>query len=620
MIIDANGKRPFEIRDSTGKEFKKIYDADGNLLFKNWNTIQGTPPIVFKGYNRLLKNYKIYGNTVQNGTPTPEAPVDVVGSGVRTGNVMPAGEKKTVEVNGVTFSSDGNGRYRISGTASRYSSVQFDLVSGFTSPTSVSNGGQGTLSFFNNQSTSSVVLIFYNGQARVDDWVMKPSNRISTAYNAIGNKYVDKICLVVVNSGATVDMTIALEFTDDGILPSWYEPYGYKLPVTISNGVFLDEPLRGIGEYKDTLDLSTGVVTRRIKKLVLTGKEYWLRASSYAGCFYTGNAIDIASKAMFCTHLPVVSVSDFAQGTATMSNTHRINLWFGQFDENTTASDFKSYLAAQYANDTPVTVWYVLAEPETETVSVPSGLSGIIEGYCIQDGTPTPENPIEVVSNGTVQSDGTYLVPRTAQFITTPIYIGSEPLHKIGDYADYIDFERGVIVRRIKKLILTGEEIITKAASNPVFTMQLGGSNTPFSENAVTTLSTHYQAQNNVAGTGNVNDMKVCVRRGYGTMYIGDTRYDNTTDFKSYLATQYEAGTPVTVWYVLAEPEETPLSDLNPITPLKGANTLSTNTTIQPSEIYLKGKIKSLATHMLVDSSGNILLTSNNYQLVTKEE
>lgn len=36
-----------------------------------------------------------------------------------------------------------------------------------------------------------------------------------------------------------------------------------------------------------------------------------------------------------------------------------------------TLSDFKSYLAAQYAAGTPVTIWYVLAEPETGIVNEP---------------------------------------------------------------------------------------------------------------------------------------------------------------------------------------------------------------------------------------------------------
>ena len=40
-------------------------------------------------------------------------------------------------------------------------------------------------------------------------------------------------------------------------------------------------------------------------------------------------------------------------------------------DEIDTVDKWKSYLAAQYAAGTPVTVWYVLAEPETGIVNEP---------------------------------------------------------------------------------------------------------------------------------------------------------------------------------------------------------------------------------------------------------
>ena len=45
---------------------------------------------------------------------------------------------------------------------------------------------------------------------------------------------------------------------------------GEKVDITI-----LSEPLCGIGTYTDSLDLSTGILTRKIKKLVLDGTEEW---------------------------------------------------------------------------------------------------------------------------------------------------------------------------------------------------------------------------------------------------------------------------------------------------------------------------------------------------------
>lgn len=181
-----------------------------------------------------------------------------------------------------------------------------------------------------------------------------------------------------------------------------------------------------------------------------------------------------------------------------------------------------------------------------------------------------------------------YKIPITCGGQTTPVYLGQVQT-----------------VRKIKKLVLNGTETVVKAASNPVFTLSIGGSNAPLSENVVTTLSTHYQAQSNVSGTGNVSDMSVCIRRGYSTMYIGDTRYDNETDFKSYLAAQYAAGTPVTIWYVLATPTtgivNEPLAKIGDYTDTlvyytgapeipteEGKTILSVDTELRPSQITIQ--------------------------------
>lgn len=351
-IFDRNGREVIRILDNQGREIETVYDQNGVVVYKNAVTIIGTSPIQFKAFGLPLKDYRIYGETLQDGTPSPDMPVDVVGCGVRTGNVMPAGEKKTVEVNGVTFSSDGNGRYHISGTASQYSSARFNLASGFTTPTSVSNGGQGTLSLFNNQSNYNVALVFYNGSTMIDDWKMYPDNRTTTAYNLIGNKYVDSI-IIAINSGETVNMTIMPEFTNDGILPPEFEPYGYKLPLTV-NGT--EHPIY-LGQVE---------TTRRIKKLVLTGEEAWQLWNNN----YYSPVIDRkgATSVLACSHF-INSASrgiSYSPSSATALKIAAVAIPFV-----TSVEDLKAWLSAQYANGTPVTVWYVLANPETDIVNEP---------------------------------------------------------------------------------------------------------------------------------------------------------------------------------------------------------------------------------------------------------
>jgi hypothetical protein len=80
--------------------------------------------------------------------------------------------------------------------------------------------------------------------------------------------------------------------------------------------------------------------------------------------------------------------------------------------------------------------------------------------------------------------------------------------------------------------------------------------------------------------------------------------------FKQWLAAQYASGTPVTVWYVLATPEtgiiNEPLHKIGDyadtisyaqsgveISTTKGFNTITTDTTVLPSNIEVKGVINN---------------------------
>lgn len=168
----------------------------------------------------------------------------------------------------------------------------------------------------------------------------------------------------------------------------------------------ISNPLCGIDTYKDILNLATGQITRTIKKLVLTGEENWNYSSSSLVYWVANVPSDydntlISQITTVCSHYRCIQNNTGFSGmlngdlrlyAKNVSPTaHELYIK----DENyVTTEDFKSYLAAQNAAGTPVTVWYVLATSETEQITVPSGLSGTVEGSLIQDGTPTPEAPI----------------------------------------------------------------------------------------------------------------------------------------------------------------------------------------------------------------------------------
>lgn len=150
--------------------------------------------------------------------------------------------------------------------------------------------------------------------------------------------------------------------------------------------------------------------------------------------------------------------------------------------------------------------------------------------------------------------------------------------------------------RRIKKLVLTGEEEF--GVSSMDGKTRIGFSGLVDEIDAATftsTLCSHYKYKY----TSNIYPDIDCFQfSGDKRMWIGVEYGTAVADFKSYLAQQYAAGTPVCVWYVLATPQTAvvnePIRKIGtytdtvsgitiPVT--AGANTLSVDTTLQPSEV-----------------------------------
>lgn len=209
-----------------------------------------------------ITSYTIKGNTAQNGTPSNSV-------GVRTANVMPFASAQTIVDNGVTFVSDGTGQYTVNGTATADASADFDIPE-FTIPVSVGAGGQGTFSLFNDNfgGNDGNVIEFYNNTTLIDAWSLHLDNRTSTTYVAMSGKKCNRI-RIVVKSGISIDhKSVKPMFTNNSTLPTVYEPYGYKIP--ISNGqqtidIYIgDLPLLKSLDGTAFDEISNGTLTRRV--------------------------------------------------------------------------------------------------------------------------------------------------------------------------------------------------------------------------------------------------------------------------------------------------------------------------------------------------------------------
>lgn len=207
-----------------------------------------------------------------------------------------------------------------------------------------------------------------------------------------------------------------------------------------------------------------------------------------------------------------------------------------------------------------------------------------------------------------------YKLPLTVNGTEYPIYLGQVPT-----------------TRRIKKLVLTGEEAWNRDAETGVFAMDV--SNSLFTGDFQSGISSHWPFEKNKGVFGLLTEGHGCIRSAYNQLWIRDNNFPSVADFKSYLAAQYAAGTPVTVWYVLAEPEtgivNEPLMRIGEyadtisfsqagvnIPIIAGANVLDMTSTVKPSEVYIKGKsIKPDGYGKLVDANGVYIFDKNGVQL-----
>jgi hypothetical protein len=225
--------------------------------------------------------------------------------------------------------------------------------------------------------------------------------------------------------------------------------------------------------------------------------------------------------------------------------------------QHKTATDTLTLPATLYPNDTSITVG--------------------IKGQSSQASTPTPSQPCDVVGVGELETSGEH-----AGQYKIPILLNNQTINK------YLGTEQ--TVRQIKKLVFNGSTdenwVVYGSISN---TYRLSISQTPSVGNPA--LCTHFVN----SSISSITSGKFTVGETY--IYIRYADVADLTEFKTYLAQQYSAGHPVTVYYVLATPQTAitnePLMKIGTyadslttsIPCTAGENTLDVQTTVQPSEV-----------------------------------
>lgn len=527
-----NGKQVGFIQHENNNIDKVMHN--GNCVFEQGyprdnNTITGD--IVLDGtIGKSLKSWSITGNTVQNGTPSPDNPVEIQSVGERTKNLF--------DKNTTAFNDLGVGKPPITDTGTFIKntvlgtgvfSIKCDAN---TTYTIYSPNGNNIFAAFGDATAAAGV--DYRGA------IIKNNTTVATITTDDTAKYLYVYCVF----GKDVDAGLTIDYVTDKLFVGiGYMSFPICLPI-VSRG-------KNLFDYKT---MSNGQSDVYLKEDGELGKYETWSITDYIPC--SGNVFTInpigGINAGMCLY---DSQKNFITGIA-----------YG-----TGGAEFKK----------PITI-----KSETNASYIRFSYNTDSVGGLRHDDL----SKIQLEEGSVATAYEPYREP-----ITTPIYYLSEPLRKLGDYADTIEYVgdgQAKIIRNIKSLTLTGTEDWKFQSVNDygIYNFYINTESTS-AKSAYLEICNNFITQTTLIANTQTIGLYLSRDTPDATLYL---RVDNTiaTDvdtLKSWLAAKYNSGSPVIVEYVLDTPTEeiieVPQIPTFRNTPtIRGIMTsLSVDTTIKPS-------------------------------------
>jgi hypothetical protein len=327
--------------------------------------LEGVPPLTFTANGQPLLDYLIYGNAVQTGTPTPENPIMPSGCGEKTENLAFTGWAEDFVTRAAT---DRAYITQVDGRTCLYAHCTIgynEYDTKYMFKTDFKESTVYTLIFDymrpSNLTTSNTIGVLYTDGtiAQLPNYINDGDWHKRTFTTAHG-KTVKSICCYYTNGYVYIDINTFM-VVEGSTAPSSYIPYGYKLPITL-------------GSTTTNIYLGEVQSARRIKKLVFDGTEtLGYNATNHVAYISTPDSFLGEGVSVISTHYAAVSNKTAYQQLSDKQCClcADINHLWIRDDDYSNVTDFKAFLAAQYDAGTPVTVWYVLAEPETGIVNEP---------------------------------------------------------------------------------------------------------------------------------------------------------------------------------------------------------------------------------------------------------
>jgi len=537
--------------------------ADGNT----YESASGALPLALQNSTGdYLADYKIYGNSIQNGTPSPTNPVEVQSVGEKTKNLFD--ESLMLENSQVTKSSEG-----------------------FINAGYPTNYGPGSLLVKNLKKvlkpnvtyTLSRDMIGYTTAASGSIWIRDTSativsvgygNGVKSVTFSLTQEQIDSITNVYIYGLTATPTTYKYIQLEEGSTATDYEPYGYKIPVEVSG--------KNLFDFKNKNPYTTTNTT--IETLVDGFKYTANNNGGYAN--YVNYEIDLSGYEG--KNITLSGNVELSEGNIGL---FRIGYW-------TTSNTFYALkLATVKDGKNSITAQIPLEKPADAK-----------SGYCIFFNVTSAENmkgATMKVTNIQVEAadSATDYEPYQESEITN-IYL-DEPLRRTGvyqniEYVDYIDFASKQVVRNVRKFVYTPDtfsdsyfDVFEPTANNlnryyvsqkTAANYMVRGSRVPGFTNV---LQSNVESRNNwtkeQAHFGQANT---------GIYLLLSNSYANNTELYNYLSNN-GSNEPYFIYSLATSKTED--IDLPNIKTIKGTAVIRTKTKVSPSKMevsYVKNDQK----------------------------
>ncbi len=505
----------------SNKVIESIKDNLGNIIYEAYKILSkiGVPPLTINSKGEPLINYKIYGESVQNGTPTSETPIEVESVGTKTSNLF--------DINSGFALNQNHAPTIIEGTniITPYSGSN-NMGAEFLQFIPIEENETYTCKFDLIQGKVRILIRLYDeAKQLITDSVSVSGFRFNAYYQGIYSdvnestvsfpsnvKYI-RLCTVQMNNSEIVDNIYSNYQFVKGTEVTEYEPFGYKIPVKV----------RGKNVYSAKTEFKYNRLTAIDTFKVKPNTDYIISVDKYT------------------ISQPEWSIKGVAEPV-----------------ENLTVDQ-------SWATGTSIAlVGNTFNSGEYEYIIMRSWYENSVYG--------SDENSKIQVEEGTeITAYEPYIEP-----ITTYIYL-KEPLRKIGDSIDYIDFENSKVIRANKKMTdFTTSLYWTYSSGYFGCTAYLGANTTERGK----ALCNYYMYGNAT------NDYCFWIDSSGQGIRFRNKDYTDVDSFKNWLST-----IDIYMIYPLATPVEETI-ELPNIPTIKGTTILEVDGKVQPSnmEVTYKGK------------------------------